>query len=343
MALIKTIDEIRKYVPVDANLNFETIKPGLEDAEEWFIKELLGAFYPVLLASYTNGTDADGVNNSSGGMSADDYALLPVVQRCLVYYAMYLSIDSLGVNIGDAGIQQSNSANAQPVQRWKIQALKNEYITKADRFADKLLEYMEGKASNSIFAAWFTDASANPALNGTIVYSTDIASKYIDINQSRRVFLRLKKRIKDIEASSIKNLICGVQYTELIEEIKNDDVSDVNVLLIDLLEPYIAKKALYDTLPALRITITAEGIHLLSVTDSAIIQQPAGDKEIDRLMCSLRDGDFGFLANEDAIKTFISNNIANYPLIAESPCYSATPTPRVIVADNDPCKKHFSV
>src|SRR5690242_8915655 len=136
MALIKTTDEIRKYIQVDANLNFATLKPSIDDAEELFIKDLLGDFYPVLLADYTNHTD---VNGADTGMNADNLKLLPFVQRSLSYYAFYLSIENLGVNIGDEGIQQTFGQNSQPAPKWKVSDLKTSYINKGDRFADKLL------------------------------------------------------------------------------------------------------------------------------------------------------------------------------------------------------------
>lgn len=346
MPLIKTIAEIRKYIPVDVNLNFELIKPAIEEAEELFIKDMLGAFYPVLLASYTTKTNADGSNKADpDGMTDDDFALMPFVQRTLGYYAMFLSVENMGVAIGGEGIQQTFGDHSQPAPKWKVRDLQSNYINKADRFADKLLEYMEGKANDEIFAEWFTDLTANTAMSGAIVYSTNIASKYIDINQSRRVFLRLKKRIADIEASNIKSFICGDQYDAIIDALKDPDteLTSEQSALIKVLEPYIAKKALYDTLPSLRVTITADGIHLLSITDSSVIQQPATDKDIERLMCSLKDGSFGYLAAEDAIKTFIQTNISDYPLIAASACYSATSVSRKWVADNDQCNKHFSV
>lgn len=343
MSLIKTTAEVRKYIQVDANLIFETLKPSIDDAEELFIKDLLGEFYSILLADYTDNTDAAGADT---GMNADNLLLLPFVQRALTYYSLYLSIENLGVNIGDEGIQQSFGQNSQPAPKWKIIELKTSYITKADRFADKMLEYLEDNASGVKYVAWFTDTDANTAMSGRIVYSTKIASKHIDINESRRMFLRLKKWIADIEGSYVKRIICKDQYDALVTELKDGTLTDPNKALIDKLQPYIAKKALSDAIPSLAISITTEGLSLLSVSDSLVTQEPAGyreEKQIAKLQLSLKFGDFGYQVAEDEIKAFIIQNIADYPLIAGSPCYTATPVARKYVPDNNPCNKSFSV
>ncbi len=343
MALIKTTDEVRRYIQVDANINFTTLKPSIDDAEELFIKDLLGEFYSVLLADYTDHTDAKGIDI---GMNADNLLILPFVQRSLTYYTLYLSIENLGVNIGDDGIQQSFGQNSQPAPKWKIVELKSSYITKADRFAEKLLEYLEENASASKYDTWYTDIDANTAMSGSILYSTKSASRYIDINESRRLFLRLKKYVKDIEGSSIQRMICADQYHELVTQLKAGSLTTKNKALIEKLEPYIAKKALYDAVPFLAISVTTEGLSLLSVVDSLITQDPAGyreEKQITKLQLAMKVGDAGYQVAEDGIKAFIIQNIADYPLIAASPCYSATPVPRKYIPDNKHSNKHVSV
>jgi hypothetical protein len=340
MPFFKTIDEIRKYIPVDINMSIETLLPSIKDAEEMFVKDLLGELYAVLLADYTDNTDAEGADT---GMNADNALLLPFVQRALAYYSLYLSIENVAVSIGDGGIQQTYSQNSQPAPRWKIRDLQATYINKADRFADKLLQFLEENAAADTYGTWFSDVDANTAMSGVIVHSTKIASKYIDINDSRRIFLRLKKRIQQIESLYIKGLICGDQYDELVTQLQTGSLTANNRKLLNVLEPVIAKKALYETIPSLRISVTPEGLHLLSVTDSSVIQSSASDNEINKLMKSLKDGEFGYLADEETAKKFINDNIADYALIADSPCYSATPIARNYTVDNDPCNKHFSV
>ena len=337
MILFKTTEEFTQYIPVDVNMNFDLLKPSIEEAEQLYLKDLLGEYYPILLEDYTDNNDVEaGINT----MTADNQLLLPYVQRSLAYYAAFLMVEHIGVMVGSAGIQQVIGRDSQPAPRWKIRDLQIKYINSGDRFADRLLEYLENHASETVYQEWFEDENANTAISGVIVHSTTIASKYVDINDSRRVFLRMKKRIKDIEANQIKSLICGDQYEALLADLNG---SPESIALKTKLEPLIAKKALYLTLPQIRVNITNDGLHLLSSAESTVKQDHATHEDIKMLMHDLREGEFGYLADEDTVRKFIQDNISDYPLISASDCYTETAVPRKWVADNDKLNKHFSV
>jgi len=341
MPLFKTTSEVRKYLLVDSNMEFETLLTYINEAEEKFVKSLLGDLYPVLLADYTDHTDAEG---NDVNMNPDNLLLLPYVQRALAYYTGYQSVTHIGVSLGEAGIQEQFGANSRPAPRWKTRDLKVEYINQGDQWADSLLEYLEENASPLKYNDWFADEKANTAMQGFIVYKTSIASQYIDINESRRVFLRLKKRIREIEQGEIKRLLCVDQYDEIVTQIKTGSLSANNTALINLLESYISKKALWLTIPSIRVSVTDEGVTIHSSNDSVVQKSSAQEKEVNALLDRLKLGDFGYEGDWQKVEQFIIDNIANYPLIEASTCWTirSTTLPRYKV-DNDPCNKHFSV
>lgn len=343
MILIKTIEEILKYVPMDVNLHYEKILPFIDDAQRKFIKPLLGDdYYTAFVTDYTDNTNPAGVND---GMDADNFALLPYVQRSLAHYAAFLSVPHLGTAIGSAGIQEQFTNNSRPAPAYKVRSLQLQYINQADQFADELLEYLEENASALKYGTWYADIDANTAMAGTIVYSTKIASKHIDINESRRVFLRLKKRILDIEKNDVKKMVCADQYDDFVTQIKTGSLTAANEALLELIEPYIAKKALYLTIPSIRISITDEGITIHSSNDSVVQKTAAAREELKDLMNTLKESKMnGFDADFEKINQFIIENIADYPLIAASPCWTSKDLDNLkYKPDNDPCNKHFSV
>lgn len=343
MILIKTIEEILKYVPMDVNLHYEKILPFINDAQRKFIKPLLGDdYYTAFVTDYTTNTNPAGVDS---GMDADNLELLPYVQRALANYMAYLSVPHLGTAIGSAGLQEQFTANSRPAPAYKVRSLQQQYINQADLFADELLEYLEENATALKYPTWFADIEANTAMAGTIVYSTKIASKYIDINESRRVFLRLKKRILEIEKNDVKKMVCSDQYTDFVTQIKTGTLTSANRALLELIEPYIAKKALYLTIPSIRISVTNEGITIHSTNDGAVQKTAAAREEVKDLMKTLKDSELnGFDADWEKINQFIIENIADYPSIEASPCWTSKnlEDPKYKV-DNDPCNKHFSV
>lgn len=344
MALFKTTDELVTYIQIDVNLNFDTFKPSIEQAEIEFIKPLLGADqYTALLDEYTTGPLT----------TPELIALLPYAQKALAYYSAFTSVEELGVSVGAQGIQQQFSANSQPAPAWKVKDLKEKYLKTADKAADLMLEFLELAAvippamteADRLYKEWY-DSEANTSLSGCIVHKTSIANKYIDILDSRRLFLRLKNRIREIEASAIKRIICKDQYDSLIAQLQAPATyTDENKALVALLEPIISKRALHVSIPMLPVIITADGLFLQTSNDSVISKSQAGVAEKNALMNQLRDAeDIGYLADEARLHAFILENIADYPLISASTCWEedVTETNDKWKIENDSCNKHFS-
>lgn len=347
MALFKTTDEVAQYIKIDVNMKFAKLKTSIELAEMNFIKPILGAeFYKEVSEAYTEDSLSDELN-----------AVLPYIQRALANYAAFSSIGELGVVVGDLGIQQIVNQNSQPAPAWKVNDLKIQYLTAADKSADLLLEFLELAAvipdgqteDQRLYKKWYDNKSANTALSGTIVYKTSIASKYIEINDSRRLFLRLKKVIQQIETGYISRLICSEQYNEIVGQLKANELSNENRELCNYLEPIIAKRALHNEFSTLPIIISSDGIFTLSVNSASasVITQKilATGQEKSLYMEQLKSNEItGFLSDEAALQKFLDANIDNYPLIKNSPCYNGTTTEvdEKWKIDNTPDATYFS-
>lgn len=335
MSLFKTMIEVKLNINADVNMAFATMAPYITDAEKLYIIPLIGQELFDLIDGEYNGNT----------LSPDNTALLPYIQKPLAYYAQLLSINELSVTFGDRGIRDNNTTqDSMPAPRWKQEKLELQLLTKGDRHADKLLKYLEANATSSKYALWFDDVTLNTRMSGTILYSTAKASEYIDINNSRRIYLRLRKFILDIEKTNIKKLVGKDQYDELLTQLKADTVSDANKILIGYLEPIIAKRALYRALPQMRVSLVdTGGIFLYSGTDE-IFKQFAQSDDIEDYQEELKCGDSGFESDEQQYQEFLTDNIDDYPLIKASSAYTSRPDPGPLYTPvNDPTNGFFSV
>ena len=338
MSLFKTIAELKQHITLDVNMSFATMVPFITDAEKQYIIPIIGQPLYDLINSQYNGA----------GLDANNLLLMPYIQKPLAYYAQLLSVNEITVSVGDQGIRENNQGDfSMPAPRWKQEKLELQVMSKADRQADTLLEYLEGHATGAVYPLWFNDAVLNTKMSGVIVYNTTIASRYIEINNSRRMFLRLKKYIKDIEGSIIKKLIGKAQYDLLVTHLKagGGAVTANEASLIALLEPIISKRALYNALPFMRVSYAGEtgGLVLYSGTDE-ILKAFSSTVDVKGIQTQLRVPDFGYESDEQELKQFITDNIANYPLIAASTAYTSRAVPGPTYSPvNDPCNKHFNV
>ncbi len=336
MSLFKSTDEFIKYAHIDGNTTFEQyLKPYIDQAEILFLKDLIGpALYDALHADYTDNYDPNALDPPAA-MNADLAALLPYVQRSLAYYSLFHGIIEMGSNVGNLGVTVSRGEKSDPAPKWKVDERKVQCITSADRFADELLKFLEENASGVKYADWYQTVYDTRA-EGLIVRNAAIANKHIDISESRRIFLRMKKRIRTIEPKQARMLVGQAQYDELVTLIQGDAVTDSAQLLIDLLEPIISKMALAQTLPALRISITDSGVTLLSSNDSTISKMAAPASEVKHYINELTRGDFGYMNDIEELKNFINENIDDYPLIKASTAYTskADPGPKHQIENN---------
>lgn len=333
MALFKTTAQLKDYLSVDINTKFASLLPFITEAEQQFIIPLIGqTLYDLVNTEYNANT-----------LSADNTALLPYIQRPLAYYAQLLSISSLTVTFGDRGIREHLSPESATAPRWKEEKLQLDALTKGDRYADLLLKFLEDNATDSKYASWYDDSTLNTKMSGVIVYKTSIATQYIPINESRRLFLKLKPFIKKAEGI-VPKIISKTEYDALVGAIQTPGTLDEKwVNLLQKLYPYICKIALYMAMPMLRVSLVDGGLFLYSNTDLLRLQ-PASASDVSELRKSLKEAPFGYDSDEQELIQFMIDNVATYTLYAASNAYTGRPDPGpMFIPDNNIDNKYFSV
>lgn len=341
MALFKSTDEFKKYKAIDINTRFESLLPFIENAEEEFIKDLLGdTLYDALHDDYSDNTMQNGDDN---GMNADLLKLLPYVQRPLANYAFYYWITDVAANIGESGVQVQVGQNTQPAPKWMHDKLMIKALRDADYHSDKCLTFLETNKAVVAYAGWAT-SPCNTIAAGMLLQSAKMASDFIDIKESRRIFLKMKRFIKSIEDKEIRRLICDAQYDRLVAGTKAGDLTADENTLIGKLLPIIAREALWFTIPTLPICIEPEGLFMFSFSDETISKNLATAEMIKNYRTGLREGVTGYENDIEDLKKFILDNIDTYPLIKASTCYTTQPDPGpTFKVTNYQDRGHFSV
>lgn len=323
MPLITTISELKQYIAIDANTKMVTMLPFVKEAEQLFIVDLLGkSFYDELLPLYEGSVAAEPTP-----LSTANAALLPYIQRALAYYTQLQSMLHLSSTFGEMGVRQHRGEDSDAAPRWLQEKLQFQALRNGDIHADELLKFLETYATESVYATWY-NSEANTKKSGTIVYSVSVASRHIDINSSRRVFLKLRQKIREIETRIIPKVIGKPQYDALVAAIHSGTVPDESKALIAKLEPIICKRALYLQLPFMRVQINENGLFVYSGTDDLILLgQLATDADVKILRAQLMDGELGYISDEEELRQFLLDNIDTYPLIKSTGAYTSRPDP----------------
>jgi hypothetical protein len=331
MALITTTDELRTYLAADANTQIATLAPYIAEAERRYIVPLLGnELYVALKEELEETTPAARFTD-----------LLPCVQRPLAHYSYYLAFPHLIANLGEKGLRVAQTDSSYSAPKWMHDQVAASLLQNADAAADALLEYLEEEADT--WPEWVAGEGYTLG-EGLLLHSVELADRYIDISGSRRIFLKLKKYIAAVERKVIRARICQDEYDELATALKDGTLTEEQESLLDMIRPAVAKMALHQALPGMRVQITPDGVYMLGSNDGTVSKAAAGKDELAAYRETLRTGFSGYESDLEELEQFINDNIDDYPLIKASPCYTVAPDPGPKwMPENDSSNKHFSI
>lgn len=241
--------EIKKhYSGVQENLSFQTLESYIAQAQDKFIRPMLGDEQTdELINTFQNDT-----------LTAAQEKLLFQVQRTLTYYVFGENFLYLDVFVSDAGTQQANLKENMPIPQWKFRAIVRQLFESADNFAEALLVFLEKNKDD--YPLW-ANSQAYTFANEFLIKSASDFNYFVPIQSSRRVFLRLRPFLRIAERQIIEGLISK----EFFEEIKN--IPPPNTEIIGLCKSITAYTAFAKCLPTLNLINSAEGFFLTSYND----------------------------------------------------------------------------
>lgn len=236
------IATFKKFVNVsftfDTNNNF----PGLDEAEQEYLKPILG---DDLFDELQTQADAESVD--------EQYKeLLAKARRYVAPLSILLGISTRHIQIGDTGLKKTVSENKENVFGWEYREVKEELKDKCAKALDRLWEYLFEEGST---VDW-EDPSPIKLLfkNGA-----DFNESYA-LHQPHRVYPQLKPTIKKVEELFVWDAI----GEEFLEELKQDaDPDEHQKKVIDLLKKAIAHFTIHKIVGTLSIKVTENGLTVL--------------------------------------------------------------------------------
>jgi hypothetical protein len=276
MALITSIKEVRDFIAINVTSDFDDIKPYIEQAEIKFIKPVLGkALYDKL----TNDVQA------SGGISGDYEALLKKVQLPLIYYAYYIAVPILNVQVSSSGIHIATTETKKTAFEWQVDQLRDSWLNTAHDFIEELLEFLEENASK--YSEWGGSDARNEALS-LFITSASMFNECYFINSSRRLYSALRPIIKSIEQKYIKGTIGEDMFDAIKLQIQASDGPDSDTqALLDIINPCVAHLTMARALSELSLEIIPNAIYENVVQVVSKAKQSGGVDKISILKSEL--------------------------------------------------------
>lgn len=227
MSLIKTTDEIQKYLITDASFDPKTILPYIEPAE-YEVQRMLGKVQYEELDDYYE---------ASGTGIAELDALLPIVQRPLVYFAFLKGLDVFNVSIGNNGIAIVSNNTLVPASKERIENLRKNILDSAFDALEALLIFLEDNIDD--YPLW-ESSDAYAYQYEFLIGSARKFDELIKIERSRLTFLKWRPAMADVELLQMDPVVSKDLMDELKTQIKAGTVTVNNQKILPHLQKALA-------------------------------------------------------------------------------------------------------
>lgn len=233
--LFKTISEIKTFLPVGAGNDYGRLKPHIENAEQKYIKPLLGTnMYEELEEFYDAAYPEDPTEVQEATKK-----LLEKVQHALIHLAYFVGFDFLNIQATDAGFHRSESQTQKGLYKYQEDNLREYFQQSGLNGLDDVLVFLE---NNIAHFGEFKASNNWTELKESFLPTVAVIEKIpYNLHGSRLIFLALKPHVSFAEDTDIKPLL----GTTIYNTIKTEMVKDAPAEKVTNILPYIRKPLIY--------------------------------------------------------------------------------------------------
>ena len=233
--LLKTITEIKVILPIGVGNDFNRIKPHIANAENRYIKPLLGfEMYDALLTLYeaenSQTPDEDEILRKE---------LLEKIQFATIHLAFHIGFDFLNVSVTDAGFQRMETERTKGLFKYQEDAIKTYFAETGFNALDDVLTFLHLNIDS--FEEFMTSENFNKLITSFLPTVKVVEEIPFNIHRSNLIFLALKPSIAYIEDTVIRPVLGETIYAIVKTEMANEVIDEKVIKLL----PYIRKPLIY--------------------------------------------------------------------------------------------------
>ncbi len=219
--LLPTIDDLKRYVKINASIPYEAIEPYIHDAMDIYIVPHIGQ---ALADKANSDTDAE---------------LAERVCRSLGPLTLALATDELGIQYGDSGITVDNvQGKRSPANEAKIAAAKQNLFFRGMQALDRLLSYLS--ANTQEYPEYMNHEATFLQSSCYIRSAMEFQEEgLVQIDGSTLTYRTMLPTIRQIQDTTLVKLI-SPDLADKLKERKN--LSSPEKILLGLVIRYLANK-----------------------------------------------------------------------------------------------------
>jgi len=228
--LIKSTDDLIKFVSVDGSTNIDSVTPYLKQSERQYILPILGIDLRTAL---------DTAYNTGTGFTADLQALWNEVNICNANLAWYLYLPTANIRMSEKGLVTSSTGETQQITKWMFDKASIAFKQAGYNGIDSLYAYLERSTSADWYSTWTSGSGFSGNLD-ILVKNAAICSNLTPVNGSRWIYSQLRPILKSIEQTFMRPNIGAAFFDDLKTKFKANDASDPEKSVIAAMQDIIS-------------------------------------------------------------------------------------------------------
>lgn len=233
--LFSNVSEIKAILPIGVGNDFNRLKPHIENAENRYIKPLLGLdIYNALIVLY--GTEQSQEPSDEEKIQRE---LLAKVQFATIHLSFFVGFDFLNISVTDAGFQRIETERTKGLYKYQEDAIKIFFSETGYNSLDEILTFL--RLNIDAFEDLVTSEIFNKNITSFLPNVKVIEEIPFNIHRSNLIFLALQPSIAYIEDTAIATVLGKTIYGIVKTEMANDTIDDKVLKLL----PYIRKPLIY--------------------------------------------------------------------------------------------------
>lgn len=181
-ALLDSIEDVKEYVSINKNVEWESLEPYIKQADRKYIKPLLG---DALYTAYAATAPTEEV----------PLKVYHLFREASANLSWFLYLPLANVQVSDSGIAVSSGENHKAAEWWQIRDLRRSFLDAGFSALDEALKLME--ANTSGFSGW-TTTEGYTIFAELLVKRTDTFQRWFNISSSRKTFLSLRPYMLEV-------------------------------------------------------------------------------------------------------------------------------------------------
>ncbi len=308
--LINDIETVQEIVKITRSIDFDQLKTSIQQAEELFIIPAIGQ------------EQYDALNSAAGPVSPDldgpKTKLLRKIEVSLSWFAVMLWLPEGMIKVTADGPIVVTSENTKTPWQWQIDKVEIKYLNAGFRALENLYAFLE--ANKADYPLW-TSSTAYTESRENFIPNATIFNKYYHIDNSRRMYVRLKPYMLKLEDFYIKPLLGEEYYDELKAVISTVDPSDDDQVVVNYVRKIMAPLSIHRALEEGMLDVGPDGVFINLFDSGTNKKQAPADRRIQNVADrALADAEIYI----QQLKTFLNKNASSilYETYFESSTYT---------------------